>query len=238
MKRFYSIVAVVFCFVMPLMAQQAFEGKVVYDIKGDDVTTTMTFLCKQPKIRMESNIQGNDFQTILDASTKTMTVVMHQAQMYMQINMGEQAAKAKQHVGAVKDKAEGMIGNAKKTGKTKKILGYECEQWYEKTNEGETEVWVTKELGSFQGLGTFSGGTKTGGMMGGKMPDAVPPGLSGLVAANYFPMLAIHRAPDGKIKGSMEATAVEKKSLDASLFTPPKGYTKMEMPAGMPMMEK
>lgn len=237
MKRLF-IIPIILCLIAPLGAQQAFEGKVVYEIKSDETNTTMTFLCKQPKIRMESNIQGNDFQTILDASTKTMTVVMHQAQMYMQITMGAQGAKSQQQAsGAAKDKMEGM-GNAKKTGKTKKILGYECEQWFEKTGESETEVWVTKELGSFQGLSTFSGGMKTGGMMGGKMPDAIPPGLSGLAAANYFPMLAVHRTPDGKIKASMEAKAVEKKSLDASLFTPPKGYTKMEMPAGMPMMEK
>jgi hypothetical protein len=32
----------------------------------------------------------------------------------------------------------------------------------------------------------------------------------------------------------MIATKVEKKSLDASLFSVPAGYTQMQMPAGMP----
>ena len=36
--------------------------------------------------------------------------------------------------------------NMKKTGKTKKILGYTCNEYVATTDDGTSEMWVTKKI--------------------------------------------------------------------------------------------
>ncbi len=214
------------------VAQTTFEGKVVYHVKSKEMETDMTFFSKQPKVRMETSAQGNEVQMIMDGSTKKMLIIMPQQQMYMERTIDVPMPADKAGNAPTKGKPGESAMKAQRTGKTKTILGYECEQWVDKEKEGETELWLTKGLGSFSAFSAFGGGGAPG--MGKRMGGGVPPGLAGLATGELFPMQVFSRSASGDLKASMEATAIEKKTLDAALFQPPSGFNKIEMPAGMP----
>src|SRR5690606_6617797 len=102
-----------------------------------------------------------------------------------------------------------------KTGKTKTILGYECEQWVMKDDDGNTvEIWSAK------GLGNFTGMMGKSPLMGGGM--SMPDMSEIMKAENFFPLSVTVKNRNGKESFKMEAKSVEKKTLDMALFNVPK----------------
>jgi len=107
--------------------------------------------------------------------------------------------------------------NNLRTGKTKKILGYNCEQWIINDENGKVEVWVTNELGNFM-------------TMDGPMGGGYSPAWSSYLENNgFFPMLVITTNPKGE-SSKFEVIDVNKTSLSNSEFAPPSNYKKMNIP--------
>jgi hypothetical protein len=155
---------------------------------------------------------------IQDNNSKKMIVLMDAQKSYMEMPIRNASVEGDGR-GGKKARAE-QKAKVTKTGKTETILGYSCEQYLVKSGQSEMEVWITKDLGPFFGMVGPGGGTavweKEAKTQGG------------------FPMRVIGKDKEGKEDYRMDVTKVEKKTLSASLFAPPSGYKKMDMPMGMP----
>jgi len=110
-----------------------------------------------------------------------------------------------------------------RTKRTRKILGYSCEQVVLRRGESETEIWGTGGLGDLSArLDSLLGGAQTGSSGGDQEL---------LAQLRLFPLISITRY-EGKVIESQEVTKIERRQLGADLFTIPADYKKqpsMEM---------
>ncbi|HUI66250.1 MAG TPA: DUF4412 domain-containing protein [Bacteroidota bacterium] len=103
------------------------------------------------------------------------------------------------------------------THKTRKILGYPCEQVLISQSDLQTEIWATKSLGGLSTALARGLGQEQSGAEGGWNDELTKMGL--------FPLLVSTRS-DGKIVESQEIVKIEKKSLSEDLFLLPSNYTR------------
>lgn len=104
-----------------------------------------------------------------------------------------------------------------RTNKTRKILGYMCEQVMILKGETETEIWGTKGLGDLtqmlnQSLQAESAGGEEGDL---------------IAKMGLYPLESVTRY-EGRILESQEVTKIERKSLSNDLFQIPAGYKKQK----------
>jgi len=210
-------------------AAQSFEGIIEMQMKDQNQESSMPvkYLVKGDLIRMEMQSPRGEMTMIMDSKNKKTIILMPQMQSYMERSMDVPAQSA----------GDAKKSEITKTGKTEKILGYDCEQFIMKGEKGETEMWAAKGLGTFMrpgmggpggrrgGPGGGSGGMR-GGMGGGQTPAAWEEEFR---SKGYFPMRVVSVGADGKEESRLEATKIEKKELDAALFKVPEGWQKMDM---------
>ncbi len=116
------------------------------------------------------------------------------------------------NTGEVPDAGEGGKPVMKKTGKTKTILGYRCEQYLLRREGEETEIWGTKQLAGL--LRALTAVAQAG--EGESWSDE-------LTKIEVFPLLARTKV-DGRVVESQEVTKVEARKLSNDLFELPAGY--------------
>ena len=105
----------------------------------------------------------------------------------------------------------------KKTGKSKQVLGYKCDQIVIRESDRETEMWATKSLGNlYQTLSSILG-----------TEEAEQGWESQIMRMGYYPLIARTKV-EGKVLESQEVTRIEKKKLDAGLFEVPEGFSKQK----------
>lgn len=125
--------------------------------------------------------------------------------------------------GKMKDDSPDMQNepaSVKKTGKTKKFLGYRCEQFMITQGESETEIWGTKDLrGLSASLARALGEERVG--QGAAWNDE-------LTKLGIYPLLANTRI-EGKVIESQEVVKIEKMTLGEDLFSLPAGYKKQSV---------
>lgn len=107
----------------------------------------------------------------------------------------------------------------RRTGRTKKVLGYSCEQVLLTQPDGETEIWGTKQLSDLEATTSRVLG-QSGAEGGGWMDEVARLGL--------YPLVSTTRI-EGKIVESQQTTGIEVKNLDPGLFDLPPGYRKQAM---------
>ncbi len=107
----------------------------------------------------------------------------------------------------------------RKTGRTKKILGYVCEQVRLTRSEGETEIWGTKQLADLEATTSRVLG-ESGAEGGGWMEEVAVLGL--------YPLASSTRI-EGKIVESQETTRIEVKDLASELFDLPPNFRNQSM---------
>jgi Domain of unknown function (DUF4412) len=193
----------------PARAQGAFEGVITFNMEAGRGPTTMQYSIKGPNVRMDMSMGGGmAVYTLFNTDTKTMDMVMPERQMYMEYSAANMPAMA-----------DSIASKAKLTwtGQKETIAGYECEHAMIASDSGSTDVCLAKGLGSFVPAG---GGMRGRGAMRNGWESAV---------AGMFPL----KVQQGD-RVLMEATKIEKKTLDPSLFAVPAGYQKMGM-GGMGM---
>lgn len=225
MKTLYrtALSGVVAAFVA--LSASAFEGRVSLGItaeKGGE--QVIEFATKGDLVRMEPKSgDARGAAMIMDATKQEMTILMPSERMYMVMPM--RSGPAQQG-----DGAEAKEAKIEKTGRSEKILGYDCEEWL-MTDKGEsTALWVTEQLGTFMGLG---GGNPMGGMMGGRKAKAEGSTWEKLLKdkKGWFPLRVVSRDGRGKEKFRLEAKKIEPGNLADDLFAPPAGFQKFAMPA-------
>jgi hypothetical protein len=106
-----------------------------------------------------------------------------------------------------------------RTKKTRKVLGYQCEQVIVKRGDSETEIWGAKGLTALTAVleGTLAQDTRSGEGYEEKM----------IARMKIFPVISTTRY-DGKIIESQEITRIEMKPVGAELFVVPAGYVKQK----------
>ena len=167
-----------------------------------------------------SLLLGNQVAMIMDVAKQEALMLMPDQQMYMVMPM-------KKAVETAMEKAGVDTADVEVTGKTETILGYKCSQILVKDKGTVTEVWAADGLGAFMGLG---GGNPGGGMFGGGKPANAAKWEQALKGKGGFPLRVITRDGAGKQTYKMEATKIEAGSLPNSLFSPPEGFQKFDMP--------
>lgn len=185
------------------VAAQQFEGAITVTMtSGNGQAQEMTYLAKGGKIRIDVPGGSGGGAVIMDGSTKKMTMLMTAQKIYLEMDINS--------IGGEATKAPPKIT---RTGRMDTVAGYKCEHVTVTDDEGDTDVCMATGLGSFM--------LPAGGR------GAAPAQNSWVKALSEagFP-LRVERA--GKV--SLEATKIEKKTLDASLFSVPDGFTKMDMP--------
>ena len=196
--------------IAPPLAAQGFEGTVTMNVTSDNGNAhAMTFMLKGGKMRFEPG--GGQVSVIIDPAAQRMLVIVNAQHMYMESSFADAAGAIQQKV------ADPLIV---KTGKFETVAGYKCEDVTATDDDGKSvTICLSSELGGF------------------RMPAASNPmapqqesGWLAQLGARNFPLRV---KKDGKTV--MEATAIEKKSLDSSLFVAPEGYQSFAMP---PMRKK
>jgi hypothetical protein len=207
-----------------LFAAGAFEGKVTLTVtenKGKPMD--ISYSTKGERTRLDTNVSGHEITMIMDMSKLEMITLMAEQNMYMVMPLKkpvEQAAE--QHQG------DAANLDMKRTGKTETILGYKADQllFTDKNTGNVTELWVASDLGNFMGLGN-----RGGSPFGGRKPSAnAAKWEEALKGKGGFPLRVISHDSKGKEISKMEATKIEPGTLPESLFVPPAGYQKFEMP--------
>ncbi len=159
-------------------------------------------------------------QMVQDNEANTMTILINQGGMKMAMQyglekMGDMAAMmggmaAENDKGAAKAEAE-----VKKTGNTKKIQGYACEEYEIKSDKSYSTMWVTNDLKMPSFFDSFS---KMKGM-GKDFDTDMPTG---------FPML-ITSWPNGKDSDKKTVIEVTDVNKDKALSISTEGYQIMKM---------
>lgn len=118
------------------------------------------------------------------------------------------------------------------TGRQETIAGYTCEHWLMGEKQ-DIDICVAK------GLGYFGMGGQSGGGLGSWQNLMFSPKLLAQAAAHpewvkfleggAFP-LKLTASKEGDVKMTMEATKIERKGLDDSLFAIPADYKEMKIP--------
>lgn len=109
-----------------------------------------------------------------------------------------------------------------RTGKTKKVAGRVCDLYVAKGKADgmSEEVCLGNGLGNPALTGLMTGDARS--------PLEFPSWLLDLAKARAFPLRVIVRSKDGQEESRLEATKVEPRAVEDSLFTPPPGYKRMD----------
>lgn len=194
---------------MPLGAQ-SFEGTVSMTVNGENgPSQSITYMLKGGKMRFE--LGGGKMAAIIDPGAQRVMLIMTAQKMYMDQSFADApgALPAQASKGAT----------ITHTGRMDTIAGYKCEHVTATDDDGQTvDICVSSELGGF------------------RMPTAsnpmAPQRESGWIAElgnGKFPLKVTKNE-----KTLMLVTAIQKKSLDASLFTAPEGFQSFQMPHRKP----
>jgi len=209
----FLIVLIGFFITSSAFPQNQFEGRVEYKMTSgdDDESTQMSYFVKEGKMKID--VKGDEEGSgsmIFDSKKQKMLILMPEEKMYMEMSMQMMAGDTEEE--------DAKDFEFRKTGEKKEILGYTCEKWVYKDEDNQVDSWLTDELGSFI---FFSGPMES---------SKKARWQSELESDGYFPMELIVKDLSGNVDSKMIVTAVEKKSLDSSMFEAPAGYQKLQMP--------
>ena len=125
-------------------ASYTFTSSVTYSMesaKKQDGSQTVTYDFGDQVIKMASNA---DMSSILDSKNGVMIMLNNKEKtaMVMSTKAIEAAMKQQQM-----SQGEKPAAKVTKTGRTKTILGYKCEEFLIESEGKKTEVWITKDAG-------------------------------------------------------------------------------------------
>jgi hypothetical protein len=183
-----------------------FEGVVTYQGEGG---RSIQYALRNGLVRIDMSGESRQAAMIMDPGSHKMYMLMPEQKTYMEMKVPDMSD------------VEGSSNNVKptKTGKSEVVAGHKCEYWTVEENDGQVDICLAKDMGGFQAFSNKTVGD------GSAWQEAI--------GKDSFPLkVIVHK--DGKDEVALEATKVERKSLDASLFAPPASYKKMEMNMKMP----
>lgn len=216
-----------------------FEGMIAMKMETENQTgAEMTYFLKGRHTRIETKVPGlpGGMAVMLwDLEGGKITTLMPAQKMYTTMDM-KSAAEDIKEMKKSQGQEEAEFPKITPTGKQEMIAGYTCEHWL-MGDKQDLDMCVAKGLGYF-GMGGQSGGLSSlrNLVFSPKMlaAAATHPEWVKFLEGGAFP-LKLSAMKDGEVKMTMEATRIEKKSLDDSLFVIPTDYKEFSMPS-MPNM--
>jgi hypothetical protein len=203
-----------------LQAQTAFEGIVVSrntttDELGALQQYTMTLRVKGDMVRTEISAFGSNPASVLiyRRDLGVVWILDEGRKTYFEMRTGGRDA-------AGEGKQLPAHPQIKKTGRSKKVLGYSCDQLILRSEGAETEYWGTKKLTAL--AAAIARAFDSDGSEAGGMSDA-------LAALGYFPMISRTKL-EGRVIESSEVTKIQRCALEESLFAVPADYRKESAP--------
>lgn len=199
----------------PLSAQ-AFEGRITFKVSSENGSSReMQYQVKDSKIRIDppasANPRAAGTAIVMDPGNQKMLIMMPAQKMYMENSFAQAVSpRAGQQAGA--------RATITATGKKETVAGYPCEHFVVTEDDGASvDACIAHGLGSFLQA-------PTGNPMAGA-PASSSSDWSTKLGKDGFPLKVT--------KGNttvMEVTKIEKMSLDPSLFAPPDGWKKFDIP--------
>ncbi len=153
---------------------------------------------------MKGNSGAIQMTTILDDKNQAMIMLMEDQKIAQVISM-EKIKDIAVNENSDETNLETSKPNIKKTGRSKKILGYQCDEFKTITEEGKSTVWITKELSIYHKNMFSNLNISLGGDQFNNYPDAV----KGLMMEMYF------EGENGE-KSNMKIIDINKKSSEIS----------------------
>jgi hypothetical protein len=204
----HSLVGMLALLAVPLTAARAqFEGTITLRMSSTSGGSDMQYSVKGDRMRID--IGTKELTMYILAENGKATMVMPTQKMYFEPPIPADPSQAK---GASKV-------TTKATGRTEIIAGYKCEHFtISGGDQGQYDACLSKELGTFM--------QPMNPMAGRGAADASSDILAHL-GGNAFPLKV------QKVGGAttLEVTKIEKKPLDASMFTVPSGFQKLDIGA-------
>jgi Domain of unknown function (DUF4412) len=217
-----------------------FEGTIAMKMETENQPggMEMTYFLKGRHTRIESkvpNVPGGEAVMLWDLEGGKMTTLMPSRKSYITMDLQKNAEAMREAAKGMKKSSgdeDEKFPKLTPTGKQETIAGYTCEHWL-MGDKQDLDMCVAK------GLGYFGMGGQSGGGLGASLKNlafspkllaeaATHPEWVKLLEGGAFP-LRITSMEDGKVKMNIEATRIEKKSLDDSLFTIPPDYKELSM---------
>ena len=132
----------------------------------------------------DSKDMTSSMLSILDDKNQAMIIIMEEQKIAQLLSM----AKIKE-ISVEENKTESAVtefNSIQKTGKTKKILGYDCEEFSSQNETNKYSFWITKDLELFQ-KNMFLNISKS---LGGNTFDNVPQNAQGFMMEMHFENLS------------------------------------------------
>lgn len=200
MKKLNIVLAlIIFLLAGITFAQEAFEGKVQFNVEEDGQQQVMNYYAKDKKFRLDMPEKGGS--VIFDSQKFKMYVIMDEQKMYMENSMMPMTA--------------GAGGSISKTGETRNILGYDCEKFLFDQKDMKGEAWMTKELGAF--------------MFFMESQQDMPDWQSEVLDAGYFPLHVTQHNTRKNVTSIYDVKEVTPMELSDDLFVVPSSYQKMDL---------
>ncbi|HEU4683458.1 MAG TPA: DUF4412 domain-containing protein [Nitrospira sp.] len=186
-------------------------------VKGDHVRMEM----KRGSGPEQNESSVPNMTMIFNADKKTTYMLMPGRNVYTEHSAEQDGEKISERF---KDSKYEIV----RTGKTDTVAGYRCDIFLTKDKETgkiRGESCATKGLAN---MGALMGLSRSDA---GRLSADVPRELRQFAKDGYFLMRMVTKDENDAERVRMEATGVEKKRLDSSLFLPPPGSTKFDMGA-------
>ncbi|MBX3189434.1 MAG: DUF4412 domain-containing protein [Labilithrix sp.] len=206
-----------------------FEGEIAMKVSGaagKGGPTDMVFSIKAPKIRVDASggaienpVVGQGAAFIIDPPTKKGYALFPAQKKAMLIDF-DKAKQGSSGLPGSKSAPSALteVPTIEKTGKKEVIAGYECENWKVTSKSSRADMCVAEGIKwvDLRDLGMGS-------------PEVTL--AAAATEANRFPLRVIGYDAKGAETSRMEATKIDKKTLDASRFVVPPDYQVIDMSA-------
>jgi hypothetical protein len=212
-------------------SQDVFEGKVVYQMSGEDHPgqSVLTYYIRPEAMRLEmdmtakpnkrnKNNQAPGQSGIMIFRDQTVYMLMPDQKMYMELPMNNQYYD----YDAVTEEEWNTDIKMARTGEMRTILGYEAEKFVfeDKEEDYRTVAWLTSELGAFIPM-------QSSGRQGGKRTNDRFMWQSQIEGVGLFPLEVLVYDTKGQLSTKMTAQEVTPMSIEEEQGSIPSGYTKM-----------
>jgi hypothetical protein len=185
-----------------------FEGEITLKTTRAGNAQDMLVKAKQDKLRFDMTAGGQSTSAIFDPTQNKVFMVMDAQKAYMEVDFSSPSAP--------QANVDAKAASAEKTGTKENIAGIDCEDWTVKDPSGKhTEVCLADGLAFFDLDGVKGGGQSAFSKQ--------------LRDKKQFPLKSVDFDAGGKEVSRTEATKIEKKKLDDSVFKVPSDYTKMTL---------
>ncbi len=209
-----------------------FEGviesnNITSDETGEPLTSVMTIWVKKDRARIQTRYAEHTpgATMIYRNDRNALWILNDEEKSYFEI--GHKREERGVHPRAEQTPDEHM--RLKRTGRSRTILGYPCEQIIQSGEDQTTEIWATAKLADVGSTLENVVGEDSGGD-GADVSDE-------LRSLGLFPLSSVTRI-EGTLVESQEITKIERTALSNALFELPPGYTKQTMDSMIEQMQK